>query len=51
MEIERNQHGAHIVATEWAAREGICLVERTFSPAFRTIAPLQLLAPERPCRR
>ena len=51
MEIGRNQHGAHIVATEWAAREGICLVERTFSPAFRTIAPLQLLAPERPCRR
>lgn len=51
MAIERNQHGAHIVATEWAAREGICLVERTFSPAFRTIAPLQLLAPERPCRR
>ncbi|MCY3918191.1 MAG: hypothetical protein OXG38_00090 [Chloroflexi bacterium] len=51
MEIEQNQHGAHIVATEWAAREGICLVERTFSPAFRTIAPLQLLAPERPCRR
>ena len=51
MEIERNQHGAHIVATQWAAREGICLVERTFSPAFRTIAPLQLLAPERPCRR
>ncbi len=51
MVIERNQHGAHIVATEWAAREGICLVERTLSPAFRTIAPLQLLAPERPCRR
>ena len=51
MVIERNQHGAHIVATEWAAREGICLVERTFSPAFRAIAPLQLLAPERPCRR
>ena len=51
MVIEQNQHGAHIVATEWAAREGICLVERTLSPAFRTIAPLQLLAPERPCRR
>ena len=51
MVIEGNQHGAHIVATEWAAREGICLVERTLSPAFRTIAPLQLLAPERPCRR
>ena len=51
MVIERNQHGAHVVATEWAAREGICLVERTFSPAFRTIAPLQLLVPERPCRR
>ena len=51
MVIERNQHGAHVVATEWAAREGICLVERTLSPAFRTIAPLQLLAPERPCRR
>ncbi len=51
MVIEQDQHGAHIVATEWAAREGICLVERTLSPAFRTIAPLQLLAPERPCRR
>ncbi len=51
MVIEQNQHGAHIVATAWAAREGICLVERTLSPAFRTIAPLQLLAPERPCRR
>ncbi|PZC42285.1 MAG: hypothetical protein DK306_002354 [Chloroflexi bacterium] len=51
MWVDEGISGRPVVVTRWAAAEGICLLFALSSPGFRSIAPLQLLLPERACAR